>query len=41
MIFTPHNSGSSDGTTARVAQIFLDNLGRFHRGEPLLNEITR
>jgi len=41
VIITPHNSGSSDGTTERVAQIFLDNLGRFHRGEPLVNEITR
>lgn len=41
VIITPHNSGSSDGTTERVAQIFLDNLGRFQRGEALINEITR
>ncbi len=41
VIITPHNSGSSDGTTQRVAEIFLDNLGRFVRGEPLRNEVTR
>ena len=41
VIISPHTSGSSDGTTARVAEIFLDNLGRFVRGEPLLNEVTR
>ncbi len=40
VIISPHNSGSSDGTTERVAEIFLDNLGRFVRGEPLRNEVT-
>ena len=28
VIITPHNSGTSDGTAHRAAQIFLDNLGR-------------
>jgi phosphoglycerate dehydrogenase-like enzyme len=41
VIISPHNSGSSDATTARVAGIFLDNLGRFARGEPLRNEVIR
>jgi D-2-hydroxyacid dehydrogenase (NADP+) len=41
VIISPHTSGSSDGTTARVAEIFLDNLGRFVRDEPLRNEVTR
>jgi phosphoglycerate dehydrogenase-like enzyme len=41
VIISPHSSGSSDATTARVAEIFLDNLGRFVRGEPLRNEVTR
>jgi phosphoglycerate dehydrogenase-like enzyme len=41
VIISPHNSGSSDATTNRVASIFLDNLGRFVRGEPLRNEVTR
>ncbi len=41
VIISPHNSGSSDGTTGRVAEIFLDNLGRFVRGVGLRNEVTR
>ncbi len=41
VIISPHNSGSSDGTSNRVAEIFLDNLGRFVRDEPLRNEVTR
>ena len=41
VIISPHTSGSSDSTTARVAEIFLDNLGRFVRDEPLRNEVTR
>jgi D-2-hydroxyacid dehydrogenase (NADP+) len=40
VIISPHTSGSSDGTTARVAEIFLDNLGRFVRGDALRNEAT-
>ncbi len=40
VIISPHNSGSSDGTTRRVAEIFLDNLGRFVRGDSLRNEVT-
>ena len=41
VIITPHNSGTSDGSTHRVVEIFLDNLGRFVRGEPLRNEVQR
>jgi len=41
VIISPHNSGSSDATAGRVAEIFLDNLGRFARGEPLRNEVIR
>jgi D-2-hydroxyacid dehydrogenase (NADP+) len=40
VIISPHMSGSSDGAARRVADIFLDNLGRFVRGEPLRNEVT-
>ena len=39
VIISPHTSGSSDGSAARVAEIFLDNLGRFVRDEPLRNEV--
>jgi phosphoglycerate dehydrogenase-like enzyme len=40
VIISPHNSGSSNGTTGRVAEIFLDNLDRFVRDEPLRNEVS-
>jgi phosphoglycerate dehydrogenase-like enzyme len=40
-IISPHNSGASNGSTQRVVEIFLDNLGRFVRGEPLRNEVNR
>ncbi len=40
VIISPHISGASDGTTKRVAEIFLDNLERFVRDEPLRNEVT-
>lgn len=35
LIVTPHSAGFSDGNEARVARMFLDNLGRWARGEPL------
>ena len=41
VIITPHNSGSSDGTSRRAAEAFLLNLERWQRGEPLLAEVTR
>ncbi len=41
VIISPHNSGSSDGSERRVVEIFLDNLGRFRRGDDLRNEIAR
>jgi phosphoglycerate dehydrogenase-like enzyme len=36
VIVTPHTAGSSDGNEKRVAAMFLDNLARHVRGEPLL-----
>ena len=35
VIVTPHGAGFSDGNQERVARMFLDNLGRWARGEPL------
>lgn len=35
---TPHNSGATDGQNARNDELFLENLGRYARGEPLLSE---
>jgi phosphoglycerate dehydrogenase-like enzyme len=37
VIATPHSAGFSDGNEARVAGSFLENLGRFTRGEVLAN----
>jgi len=38
-ILTPHSSGDTPGNHERASEIFLDNLGRFGRGEPLRNEV--
>lgn len=37
VICTPHSAGFSDGNEQRIARMFLDNLARFARGEPLAN----
>jgi len=39
VIVTPHNSAATRGAEARQLAIFLDNLARFGRGEPLRNEV--
>ncbi|MGH8701616.1 MAG: D-2-hydroxyacid dehydrogenase [Burkholderiales bacterium] len=39
VLITPHNSSAAAGNDKRVLAIFLDNLGRWHRGEPLVNEV--
>jgi len=39
VIATPHNSAASRGNEARQLEIFLDNLARYGRGEPLRNEV--
>lgn len=41
VIMTPHNSNASAGNDARVNALFLDNLKRFQRNEPLLNEVKK
>jgi D-2-hydroxyacid dehydrogenase (NADP+) len=41
VIVTPHNAGLASGNESRVNALFLDNLVRWTRGEPLLNEVTR
>ena len=40
VIITPHSSGTSDGNLHRATEIFVDNLGRYVRGEPLRNEVA-
>lgn len=37
VILTPHSSWATDHLLERSAQIFLDNLARYQRGEPLRN----
>lgn len=37
VIATPHSAGFSDGNAARVDALFLDNLVRWRRGQPLHN----
>jgi len=40
VIVTPHNAGQSQGSADRASDMFLDNLGRYLRGQPLLNEVA-
>jgi phosphoglycerate dehydrogenase-like enzyme len=39
VIVTPHSSGTNPGNEDRASEIFLDNLGRYVRGEPMRNEV--
>jgi len=39
VIVTAHDSGATAGSNDRAAAIFADNLGRYFRDEPLLNEV--
>jgi phosphoglycerate dehydrogenase-like enzyme len=41
VLITPHNSGAAAGNDRRVFEIFRENLGRWMRGEALLNEVRR
>jgi phosphoglycerate dehydrogenase-like enzyme len=38
-VITPHDSAFSPLSLERTLELFLDNLSRFQRGEPFLNEI--
>ena len=39
VILTPHSSGTNPGNHLRAAEIFVENLARYERGEPLRNEV--
>ncbi|MEY4947824.1 MAG: hypothetical protein RL698_35 [Pseudomonadota bacterium] len=41
VIVTPHDAGASAGNPDRVAEIFLDNLERWLRDEPLAGEVLQ
>jgi phosphoglycerate dehydrogenase-like enzyme len=40
VIVTPHVAASTPTTHHHAAEVFVDNLGRWVRGEPLRNEVT-
>jgi phosphoglycerate dehydrogenase-like enzyme len=40
VIVSPHSAAASDGLAGRVAEVFCGNLGRWRRGEPLLNRVA-
>jgi phosphoglycerate dehydrogenase-like enzyme len=39
VIVSPHNSAAAAGNDDRVYDMFVGNLGRWLRGEPLINEV--
>jgi phosphoglycerate dehydrogenase-like enzyme len=41
VIVSPHNSSASAGNDPRINALFLDNLRRWKKGQPLVNEVTR
>lgn len=41
VIITPHTASHSTGYYTRVGELFLDNLVRWRKGEPLINDATR
>lgn len=40
VLISPHNSAAAAGNDERTLAIFLENLSRWHRGEPLVNEVS-
>jgi phosphoglycerate dehydrogenase-like enzyme len=40
VFITAHSAGNSTGFAGRVNDLFLDNLGRWTRGEALVNEVS-
>ena len=41
VIITPHYAGDHPGYYKEAFEVFLDNLGRYMRGEPLVNVVDR
>ena len=41
VLITPHNGATSWKTPVRGFEIFADNLGRYLRGEPLINRVDK
>ena len=41
VIITPHYSGAQPGYFRQLGELFIDNLGRYVRGESLLNVVDK
>lgn len=41
VIVSPHNAAAASGNDGRVYRMFLENLGRWHRGETLAQEVRK
>jgi len=41
VVVSPHISGDTDTSERAVVELFLDNLGRWTRGEPLRNVVDK
>ena len=41
VIVTPHTAGFSDAILRRMAQMFIENLARWQRGEKLVNVVEK
>src|SRR5262249_30802189 len=41
VLITPHSAGMSPGTERRRHEVFRENLGRFARGEMLINIVDK
>jgi len=41
VFISPHNAGAALGNEERALAIFLENLARWHRGAPLVNEVAQ
>jgi phosphoglycerate dehydrogenase-like enzyme len=41
VIITPHTAGAMQDYWTPLVSLFKENLGRFERGEPLLNVVDK
>jgi phosphoglycerate dehydrogenase-like enzyme len=41
VIITPHHGAVTMASRRRGLEMFLDNIGRFQRGEPLFNLVDK
>ena len=41
VLVTAHDASTSDAYDPRINALFLDNLARWRRNDPLLNEVTQ